>query len=480
MPEEHPVYLWMINYLGPLFIVYFGIINFCYAIFLFIGSLRIFYRRYLIAKEISPNHINIDVLPQLTFVIPTYNEGIKILEKLDNTFALDFPSKEIIVVDDGSLDNTIEILKRNYHLIEIPKTYDDKITTQFVKAIYRSQKHPNLLIISKAHGEKFDALNAGLNASTSDYTITTDVDTFINEKDFSKLIRPLFSDIHAAAVGVSVGVKNGVFFRSHQEDSQKSPKSILTGLQAIEYLRAFFIRMGIDGVNAGFVISGCFAIYPTKLLLDISGFARTVAEDMEIIIRLQRILRKKKKPFKIFYIPDPIVWTEVPETHKKLGKQRANWQKGLMESFWFHKSLFLNPCYKMAGLAAYPFGLFFEILEPIVELLGFITIISGYFLGILNVNYFWLLISFSYGFTFFMSISCLFIEELSFDRFSKIKTTISLIFLSLLENMYFRQIELIWRLKGFIDFFLSLPSIMKENTQLKKAIKKALKAKIDT
>lgn len=477
MPEEHPFYYWLIENFSPYFILYFAIINFCYAVFLFIGSMRVFYRKYVLSKEL-PNHtIEINQLPKLTFIIPALNEQDKILDKLENTLALDYPSKEIIIVDDGSTDDMIDVLKKNLQLILIPKTYDDKLSTQSIKAIYQSKKHREIFVIAKEHGKKHDALNAGVNAATSDFVITTDVDTFIDEKEFKTLIRPLFSDPNAVAVGASVRVKNGVSFQATQAKTQKFPQSILSGLQAIEYLRSFFIRMGIDGINAGFVISGCFTIFPTKLLIEVSGFAPTVAEDMEIIIRFQRILRKKKVPFKIFYVPDPVVWTEVPDTLRKLGRQRANWQRGLMESFWFHKPLFFNPFYKMAGIAAYPFGLIFEILEPFIELLGFVTIITGYYLGLLGGDYFFLLIAFSYGFTFFISVSCLFIEELSFDKFPKMRTTIALIALSLYENIGYRQLNLIWRLKGIMDFILRLPFLIKANSKLKKAITNAIRQK---
>jgi cellulose synthase/poly-beta-1,6-N-acetylglucosamine synthase-like glycosyltransferase len=467
---------WLIVNISPFFIIYFAIINFAHTVFLFIGSIKVFYRKYSLFLEQSQIDSKFETLPKFSFIIPSFNEEKKIEEKIKNTLALENPEKEVIIVDDGSVDKTFFILNQILDLVAIPKLYEDQLSTKPVKAVYQSKKHPNFFVIQKENGKKFDAVNAGLNLATGDFVLITDVDTLLDQKEFQNVLRRILTDPDTIAIGASVRVKNGIFFRSNQALFTKFPDSFLIGVQAIEYLRSFFIRMGIDWINDSFIISGCFSIFPRKVLLEVEGFAPTVAEDMEIIIRLQRFFRKKNHRFKIFYIPDPVAWTEVPQSLKKLAKQRANWHKGLMESFFFHKSILFNPFYKSIGLAAYPFGLFFEILEPVVELLGFFTIIGGYFLGLLNIDYVLLLMAFSFGFTFFISISSLFIEELSFDKFPRFKTTIGLLLISAVENLGYRQLNLIWRLKGIFDFFKELPLLIPISKKINLILKKPKKS----
>lgn len=456
MPHEHPILYWMIENLSPWFIVYFALINACYTFFLFIGSIRIFYRKYTLGLEKLPRNLTDQPLGSMTFIIPSYNEQHHLMAKIENTLAVPLVHQEILIVDDGSTDDTLAELIRELELIEIPMTHEILIPCMPIKAVYQSARIPCCKVIAKVHGKKHDALNAGLNFARHPYVITTDVDTMIDGQTFSDLIRPFFSDPRIVALGASVRIKNGIEFHQGQIGQIKLSRSWLAGLQLIEYLRCFFIRIGIDSLNAGFVVSGCFTIFPLSRLIECKGFAPTVAEDMEIIIRLHREMRKKKQPFKVCYMPDPAIYTEVPETLSRLGRQRRQWHRGLMESFAMHPKMFFNPFYGLAGLAAYPFGFFFEILEPLIELAGFITILSGYLMGYLDLEYFLILISFSYGFTFFISISCLFIEELSFDRYPRRLTTGKMIALCALENLGYRQLNLIWRLQGMISFLTGL------------------------
>ena len=456
---------------SPFFLWYFALINFAYCFFLFIGSMNIFYRRFYLTGTKPIDSVKSIIMPSIGFIIPFFNEDGKIFNKVENLIHLNYPNKKIYLVNDGSKKGLVERLIGQYEFVQIPQLFDNTLETKNIIACYQSKSQTNLFLIDKEHGTKYDALNCGINATDADYLITTDVDTLVDEKGFKSILEPVFSDPTLIACGTSIRILNGYGFSYTKVFFKKFSQGILPIIQTIEYLRSFFIRIGINALNTNFVVAGAFSIFPRKILLELGGFAPTVAEDMEIIMRMQRLMRKHKRPFKIFYIPDPVAWTEVPETLKHLGRQRSNWHRGLIECFWFHKVFFLNPRYGLAGLLGYPFGLFCEILEPLVELIGYISIFFGIYFSYLNYEYVILMLSFSLGFTFFFSISCLFVEELSFNKFPKLKATISLVVFSLFENFGYRQLSIFWRLRGILEFFIQFPRIHKEHLKIKKLMK---------
>jgi cellulose synthase/poly-beta-1,6-N-acetylglucosamine synthase-like glycosyltransferase len=400
-----------------------------------------------------------DTLPKFSLIIPCFNAKHLVQKKIKNSLSLTLPNKEIILVNDGSTDGTIEFLKSEYQLLEIPRFFVREIMTKEIYAIYKSMLHPELIVIDKEHGHKYDTCNVGINASSGDYLIVTDVDTLIDNKGVNQILRPIFSTDNVKSVGVSIRILNGCTVEKGRVHLKKFPSALLPAFQANEYLRSFFIRNGIDLFNTAFCIAGAFSIFPRKTIIDVGGFVNTVADDLEITMRLQKLFRKKKIPFKIFYLPDPVAWTDAPTTLKALERQRANWHRGLLESFWFHKKIAFNPQYGAAGLIGYPFIFLSEVIEPFIELLGYLSILASWYIGILKPIYLLLFLGFSMGFTFFLSISCLFIEELSFNKFPKFRGMLLLVLSSFIENFGYRQLTIFWRVKGIYQFFKNFKKI---------------------
>ena len=429
-------------------------------------------RRYELTAKIDFLLYRRNSFPKISFIVPFFNESLKILDKVKNLIDLNLEKKEIILVNDGSSDNSFDLLKKTYQLIQIPQFFPSILPTQPIKGVYKSLIEPDLIVIDKEHGMKYDANNCGLNAATQDIVIISDCDTFINKKSFFESFHTFFLTPNVVAAGVSVRIKNGCLCSSEAVQFRKFPQSLFSGIQALEYLRSFFIRLGIDGLNTNFIIAGAFVVFNRDILMSAGGYSKTVSDDLEIILRLQRIYRGAKKKFKIFYIPDPLAWTEVPESLSNIQKQRIGWHRGLMDAFWFHRCLFLNPKYGLAGMLAFPFGIFGEILEPVMEVLGYASVGIAIYLGLLNIDYFFLLIGFTIGFNIFLSISCLLIEELSFNKFPKFRAMGLLVIFSLIENLFYRQLSIIWRLKGIFQFIKDFKQVRKESIVIKKKIKK--------
>lgn len=462
------------QWVDPLFLWYFGGINAIYLLILILGSYKVYSRYKEVKVEDFTTILQSNTLPEISFITPFYNEADLVESKIVNLLSITYRYKEIIIVNDGSSDTTMEVLKEKLQLVPIPKLYPDRLPTQQVKTVYRSQLHPEVIVIDKAHGKKFDTVNAGINAASNYFFIVSDADTWIDDEGFRALIRPLLTHPDTIAVGAAVHIKNGCDMTFNRISTKTFPRTYLAAMQALEYLRCFIMRDGWDVLDSNLVISGAFSIFPKELIISVGGFCPSVAEDMEIILRLKRIMKHRKMPHRIFYISDPVAWTEGPSTFKALGRQRANWHRGMSECLWYHKSMMFNPRYGFWGLFVYPFWLFSEVIEPLVEIIGFCMIFAGWWFGFLHFSACVMLLCITFVFTFIFTIVCLFIEELSFKKYASAKSLLKLLLYNFIENLGYRQLNLLWRVRGLIHFFKRFKEIREETSLIKGWVRKAV------
>lgn len=464
------LYIYYSYWLDPFFLIFFAIINISYCVLLTLGTIGTFRRHKSLRVDSVLPVLKSNFLPEITFLMAAYNESAGIIQSVDNILHLSYRYKQIIVVNDGSTDTTLELLKEKYQLIEIPRYFDPVVETKPIRGVYRSRIYSAILVIDKENGLKHDALNAGLGACQNDYFMTVDADTSIDDEDFEMLIRPMLQDPKTIAIGASVRILNGCSLEYNRINPMKFPRTYLTAMQALEYLRAFIQRQGWSEINCNYLISGAFAVFLRKPVVQLGGFAPTVADDLEIVMRLNRFMRAKKIPYNMVYLPDPVAYTEVPDDYKQLAKQRLNWHRGLLECLWFHKTLFLNPRYGRFGLLAYPYLLYAEAIEPVVELMGIIYIVLGLFLNAINMVSLLFVLSVIFFFTFCFTIICILIEEMTFNKLNEKKSLGLLIYYSLIENLGYRQFNLIWRLRGMWDFFKKFPKIQKISKKLNRTL----------
>lgn len=444
------------------FLYYFTSVNIVYLLVMFLGSWKICRRKldiyfehlYLTSSSLS--------LPEISFLVPAYNEENKLLLCIENLKNLTYPSKQVIIVNDGSKDKTLSILKKELDLYAVPQFYDSTIKSAPIKQVYLSRKIPYFMVIDKENGGgKFDALNAGINACKNNLFVTLDADTFIDDKTFTSFIRPLLSNIDIIAVGATIKIGNSCRMNKSILETSKFPQSILPLVQSIEYTRSFLERQGWDHMGGNFVLSGAFNIIKRDVVIEAGGYVNTVAEDMEIIIRLTRLMKEKKKKSKILYLPDPVAWTMGPTTHYDLAKQRAKWHRGLLDCLWFHKKTFLNVKYGLFGIFIYPFWIWGEAIEPVVEALGMLYIIIGLFFGFVNHTFIFLFIIITWGFTTVFTAHCLMMEEFFFRRYTSLRTLAFLIVYNALENLGYRQMNVLFRLWGCVQFLFSFSAVKK-------------------
>lgn len=463
------------NWFDPFFLWYFSAINFVYALLLLLGSIYIYSRRKEISIEDFTRILNSNSLPEITMIIPFYNESEYLLKAIENILNLSYRYKQIIAVNDGSEDDSLEILKEKLELVEIPQFFKEPLPTQRIRAVYQSKSHRDIIILDKEHGTKFDANNAGINACTNPYFICIDADTIIDDIGFQALIRPILSSPDTVAVGAAVRINDGCKLVYNKITTERFPTRFLAMMQALEYIRSFQMRQGWNYLGGNFVVAGAFSVFPRNLIVNIGGYSPTVAEDMEIVVRLHRIMKKAKLPYKVIYLPDPVAWTSVPDTVKALAYQRGRWHRGLLETLWYHKAMCCNPQYGFFGFFNYPFWIWGEGLEPVIEALGFLVIIIGWILGFLNTQFFILLLGISLGFSILYTLTCVLIEELSFKKYTSLRTLIIFIIAALMENFGYRQMTLWWRLQGTAGFFMRFKEVRKETRLIDKYVKKSLK-----
>lgn len=438
-----------------LFILYYVLaINFIYFLQLILSSFKLYdYIRKMNYSDYKKYTSSENMIP-ISVLVPAYNEEETIVDNIKSLLSLNYPSFEIVVINDGSKDETLNKIIEHFSLKPVYQPVRYLIKTEKVRAIYRNIDIPKLIVIDKENGGKADALNAGINISRYPVFTSIDADSILESDSLVRVIMPFIEDRQTVAVGGIVRIANGSIIKSGRIEEVKLPKNRLAMFQVVEYLRAFLTgRMGWDSLDALLIISGAFGAFKKKAAVEVGGYAiGTIGEDMELVVKLHEYMRKNKRKYKIRFIPDPVCWTQAPEKIKDLRAQRRRWQIGLMDSLLRHKKLFFNPRYGMIGLFATPYFWIFEMFGPIVEVLGYIFIPLSYIFGLLNTKYFilFLVSSILYGIT--LSIGAILLEEYTFNKYASIRQLLRLSWYGVIENFGYRQMTTFYRLEGIFRY----------------------------
>ncbi len=436
-------------------LLYFLVLNSFYALLLVLSIPEIWEQTRLAEDEDFQRLMQSDALPPITILVPAYNESATIEASLTSILTLEYRNFEIIVVNDGSKDDTLERLRHAFDLYEVPRTYPETIPTKALRALYRSRTRTRLLVIDKENGGKADSLNAAINASRFPLVIAVDADTLIEPDALLRLTRPFLLGRQIAAVGGTVRVANGCTVKDGRVTDARVPARFLPGVQVVEYLRAFlFGRLGWNRLGGSLIISGAFGLFRKEYLHAIGGYrAASVVEDLDLVVRLHRYLRQEKRRYEIPFIPDPVAWTEVPESGRILSRQRERWHRGLVAAMWRYKGMLFNPRYGRVGLIAMPFFTFGEMLAPLVEVVGYAITVGGLLLGAVNADFALLFVLVAWGYGMLLSLWAVVLEEVSFQRYRRLRDLGRLLLFAMLENFGYRQRTVWWRLKAFWSVF---------------------------
>ena len=389
------------------------------------------------------------ILPSISVLAPAYNEEKTVIESVYSLLTMEYPDYQVIVINDGSADDTIGVLKREFELEHIDPETSGMIPTAPVKGVYRSPKNEKLLVIDKVNGGKADALNTGINLASREYICSIDSDSLLEPDALLRMTtRILTTDTETIAVGGNILPVNGcTVARGMLQDIGLSKNSVAR-LQTIEYLRSFIAgRLGWAQLNSLLIISGAFGLFRRERVLEIGGYMTgkgvfqrdTVGEDMELVVRLVRYMREKKNKYRIQYAASANCWTEVPEDLGSLYKQRDRWHRGLVEIMTYHKKMLFNKKYGSAGLVAFPYFVIFEFIGPFYELAGYPLMIVGFLTGALHPPIFLVMFSAILLFGLFISMTSLVLCEKDVVYFRG-KELALLLGYTMLENFGFRQV----------------------------------------
>lgn len=435
---------------------YFGAINTIYLVLFsaaFVGSIKYNRRRRFVDfYEVFRSPLT----PSISVLVPAFNEEATIVEAVRAILLLRYPHFEVVVINDGSGDRTLELLGERYNLRRIAKVVPERVPCERIRGVFISPDYENLVVVDKENGGKADALNAGINVSRHDLVCVIDADSLIEPEGLLKVARPFIENpTTTVAVGGLVRIVNGCTVEGGTVTRVRLPRSFLANLQTIEYLRAFLGgRIGWSMLRSLLIISGAFGLFDRRLAVEVNGYRRdTVGEDMDLVVRMHRYLRKAKRKYRIFFVPDPVCWTEAPEKYRQLGKQRDRWQRGLIETLTGNLRMLLNPRYGPIGLVAMPYFFFFEMIGPAIELMGYVVIVLALILGLLNAQFFYLFLALAFLYAIAVSMFAVLLEGIALQHYPRVPALLKLAFYSIVENIGYRQVNAWWRTKAFFTLF---------------------------
>lgn len=377
----------------------------------------------------------------VSILVPAYNEEKTIVSSVTALLRLHFQEFEVIVINDGSVDGTLEALKREFALVADDIPIRVSIAHQPLRGAYRSTIYENLTVVDKANGGKADALNCGINISHFPLFCCVDADSLLEYDAIVKSIAIFSEDRRAIAVGGKIGIMNGCVIENHMIVERRVPRTRIEAFQVIEYTRGFLAgRTAWDKLGALLIISGAFGVFRKDIVEAIGGYRHTIGEDFDLLIRMHRHCYDNNIDHSVRFVPNTICWTQAPHDYPSLLKQRNRWHRGLLETLYHNRDMIFNPKYKRVGMFALPYFLLVEALSPMITMLGVFSIILFYLFGLINKDaiIIFFLLEFVWGVI--INIGSMPLEFFVKHRYKKLRDIFKLIALSFLEPFYYRPL----------------------------------------
>jgi len=452
----HSAILHFFDYFNAIILLYFVTTNIVYMGLMILSLYAVSLHARMAAKSGYADIADSPVTPPVALIIPSYNEADAIVQTVSSVLALTYPEKEVIVVDDGSSDDTIERLIEHFELMRMDLIYREEVPCKAPFAFYFNPERPELLVVSKPNGGKSDALNAGINIARSPYFCTVDADSLIEHDALLRLMAPVVHSPHNTVVsGGVVRIANGCTFVDGKLQHVDLPKTWLERCQVVEYIRTFlFGRPGWNFLHATFITSGAFCLLHRESVVLCGGFSTdTVTEDIDIIAELHRHLKKKKWDYRMVFTTDPICWTEAPKKVGMLARQRRRWQLGLMQTVMKHDDMIFSPRYRMLGLLSMPFHAYVEAIGCVVEATGTILIPLSFLVGAMPLSLFIMIMALAVGYGTLFSLGSVLLEESTLRRYPELRHVGVLLLYSFVENLGYRQMITFFRAQGVLQYF---------------------------
>lgn len=400
----------------------------------------------------------------VSVLVPAHNEQAGIVEAVRGMLGLRYPEFEVVVIDDGSTDETVARLVAAFDLVEIPRALPNDVPTRGAvrRVLVARDGVTPLVVVCKDNGGRSDALNVGINAAQYPLICMVDADSLLDPDALLTVSKPFADDpMRMVATGGVIRAINGSRVRAGRIVDVRMPRGWLARIQVIEYLRAFLLgRTGWSKLGALSLISGAFGLFRRDVVVAVGGLdPECLGEDFELVVHMHRYLRRTRQDYRMVSVAEPVSWTEVPATMRVLARQRRRWHRGLAQVLWRHRVMLMNPRYGRIGVLALPYYLVFELLAPLLELVGALIVPVGLLVGAVNVQYALLFLTVAYGYSILVSLAALTVEEFSFHRYHRWRDLGIALSAAVVENFGYRQLTCWWRLQGLAAQLFRRPAV---------------------
>ncbi len=442
-----------INGTGAVIIVYFIALNAIYTVFTVMAFFELLaYRRRLWRGSLR-TLLSESTYRPVSLLVPAHNERETLIATIRSLLALQYPEFEVVVINDGSDDDTLDLVRAAFSLYPVPSATRVRLATKPIKATYRSHDHPNLVVIDKEQGGKSDSLNAGINACSFPLFCCMDADSLLESDALLRVARAFAEDERVVVAGGIIRVLNGSTVDDARVTSIRTSNKPIVLWQALEYTRGLLAgRAPLARLDCLFIVSGAFGLFRKDAVIAVGGYhTGTVCEDMEIIVRLHRWSYEHGRHDRVIIVPDPVCWTQVPSDWRSLLRQRDRWQRGLLESLWRHRKMFLNPRYGRVGMIGMPFYLVFEALGPIFELCGYLATLLLWIFGWLNPGIALLIFVVAVLYGTILSVMALVLDDLLFKRYERARDLLKMVGAAFVEYFGYHQLLALQRTASFLN-----------------------------
>lgn len=438
---------------GAYLIMYFvlGLLSF--------SALKDFYRsKFFLSKRviIKSNHA-----VGVSIIAPAYNESVTIVYNVNSLLSQEYPKYEVVIVNDGSKDDTLDKLIAEFNLVRVSFHYQEKIKTQRVNGHYKSTNpvYSKLLVVDKINGgSKADASNAGINSAKYSLFICTDVDCMLRRDTITTLVKPFIENTEKViATGAMIRISNSCQFKDGMLLKSHFPTNFFARFQELEYIRSYLYgRMAWSKINGLLLVSGGLGMFHKETVIEAGGYwHESLGEDFDLILRMRKLMHEREEPFLIKYVPESLCWTEVPSTFPIFFRQRTRWARGLVQTLKIHRKVMFNKKYGITGMLAYPYFLFFEFAVPILEAIGLLTLFFTLLFYDLQVHS--LLVITIAIYLFYTSITLLSVlaDQLFYKHYSSIKEMFSLVLTVFAEPLVYHPLNVAASLTGYYYFLIN-------------------------
>lgn len=437
------------------FIVYYVVIMALWQLVQLIGSIFVIYSNRRKERLLGLDTSNPDSVIPISILAPAYNEGVVIIESVKGMLNVDYPVFEVVVINDGSTDDSLEKLIREFNLHKVNYPVQIKVPCAAIRGIYRNPEIPRLTVVDKENGgKKADACNAGINVCRYPYFINMDSDCLLDRDSLTWVARSFMNNKNCIAVSGIMRMSNGNEIKNNRVTNFRMPKNWFARFQVIEYSRSFLVgRLFTAKIGCMMVISGAFGAFHKETVINVGGYSLdSIGEDMDLVMKLHRYMKDKRYKYEMAFTPKAICWTQGPEKYKELRGQRRRWHIGLMQVMYKFRRLMLNPKYGTVGMIGMPYQFLYETVGPVIEILGCFVMPASLYLGIITPYGFLLFCTAAMLLGILISMGSLAADIGVFNRTIHPKDFMMLSFLCVAENFVFRPLTLLFRIQAIFRY----------------------------